>query len=201
MVEGQEKDRIVETKDEISRFLDLFLKIEELLRNNERVIIGIDGNSAGGKTTLAKALQDIYNADVIHMDDFFLPANFRTDERLNEVGGNIHYERFMDEVISKIKESELVYGVFDCSTMNYGMKKRVRTKPMLIVEGVYSLHPKFIHIYDLKVFLSVSQKDQKSRILDRSDGDKLRRYETEWLPMENKYFDELEVYNKCDFRF
>lgn len=201
MVEGQEKDRIVETKDEISRFLDLFLKIEELLRNNERVIIGIDGNSAGGKTTLAKALQDIYNADVIHMDDFFLPANFRTDERLNEVGGNIHYERFMDEVISKIKESELVYGFFDCSTMNYGMKKRVRTKPMLIVEGVYSLHPKFIHIYDLKVFLSVSQKDQKSRILDRSDGDKLRRYETEWLPMENKYFDELEVYNKCDFRF
>lgn len=201
MVEGQEKDRIVETKDEISRFLDLFLKIEELLRNNERVIIGIDGNSAGGKTTLAKALQDIYNADVIHMDDFFLPANFRTDERLNEVGGNIHYERFMDEVVSKIKESELVYGVFDCSTMNYGMKKRVRTKPMLIVEGVYSLHPKFIHIYDLKVFLSVSQKDQKSRILDRSDGDKLRRYETEWLPMENKYFDELEVYNKCDFRF
>lgn len=201
MVEGQEKDRIVETKDEISRFLDLFLKIEELLRNNERVIIGIDGNSAGGKTTLAKALQDIYNADVIHMDDFFLPANFRTDERLNEVGGNIHYERFMDEVISKIKESELVYGVFDCSTMNYGMKKRIRTKPMLIVEGVYSLHPKFIHIYDLKVFLSVSQKDQKSRILDRSDGDKLRRYETEWLPMENKYFDELEVYNKCDFRF
>lgn len=201
MVEGQEKDRIVETKDEISRFLDLFLKIEELLRNNERVIIGIDGNSAGGKTTLAKALQDIYNSDVIHMDDFFLPANFRTDERLNEVGGNIHYERFMDEVISKIKESELVYGVFDCSTMNYGMKKRVRTKPMLIVEGVYSLHPKFIHIYDLKVFLSVSQKDQKSRILDRSDGDKLRRYETEWLPMENKYFDELEVYNKCDFRF
>lgn len=201
MVEGQEKDRIVETKDEISRFLDLFLKIEELLRNNERVIIGIDGNSAGGKTTLAKALQDIYNADVIHMDDFFLPANFRTDERLNEVGGNIHYERFMDEVISKIKESELVYGVFDCSTMNYGMKKRIRTKPMLIVEGVYSLHPKFIHIYDLKVFLSVSEKDQKSRILDRSDGDKLRRYEDEWLPMENKYFNEFEVYNKCDFRF
>lgn len=201
MVEGQEKDRIVETKDEISRFLDLFLKIEELLRNNERVIIGIDGNSAGGKTTLAKALQDIYNADVIHMDDFFLPANFRTDERLNEIGGNIHYERFMEEVVSKIQESELVYGVFDCSTMSYGMEKRARTKPMLIVEGVYSLHPKFIHIYDLKVFLSVSEKDQKSRILDRSDGDKLRRYEDEWLPMENKYFNEFEVYNKCDFRF
>ena len=32
------------------------------------------------------------------MDDFFLPMELRTAERLEEPGGNVHYERFSAEV-------------------------------------------------------------------------------------------------------
>lgn len=33
-----------------------------------------------------------------HMDDFYLQGRQRTYERLNEVGGNVDYERFAKEV-------------------------------------------------------------------------------------------------------
>ena len=49
------------------------------------------------------------------MDDFFLPFELRTAERLKEPGGNVHYERFIDEVVSKLSAGEpFEYGVFRC---------------------------------------------------------------------------------------
>ncbi len=202
MNETQKKDMINKTKEEISRFLDLFLKIEEYLEKKDRVIIGIDGNSASGKTTLANALKDIYGVDVIHMDDFFLPKDLRSEKRLNEIGGNIHYERFIDEIVNNMDQEKLVYRKFDCSKMDYIEDKIIAlTKPMLIIEGVYSLHPKYTQIYDLKVFLSSQDEDQKSRILERSNQEKLDRYIKEWLPLEESYFKEFEINKTCDFIF
>ena len=61
-------------------------------------IIAIDGRAASGKSTLAQQLGELLDADVIHMDDFFLPPSLRTKERLSEPGGNVHYERFAEEV-------------------------------------------------------------------------------------------------------
>lgn len=202
MNETQKKDMINKTKEEISRFLDLFLKIEVYLEKKDRVIVGIDGNSASGKTTLANALKDIYGVDVIHMDDFFLPKDLRSEKRLNEIGGNIHYERFIDEIVNNMDQEKLEYRKFDCSKMDYIEDKiTALTKPMLIIEGVYSLHPKYTQIYDLKVFLSSQDEDQKSRILERSNHEKLDRYIKEWLPLEESYFKEFEINKTCDFIF
>ena len=44
-------------------------------------IIAIDGRCAAGKTTLAARLAKELGGDVIHMDDFFLPLELRTEER------------------------------------------------------------------------------------------------------------------------
>jgi hypothetical protein len=38
------------------------------------------------------------DATIFHMDDFYLQGRQRTYERLNEVGGNVDYERFAKEV-------------------------------------------------------------------------------------------------------
>ena len=47
-------------------------KIAELLLQKERVIVGIDGCCASGKTTLADKLSRSFDCNVFHMDDFFL---------------------------------------------------------------------------------------------------------------------------------
>ena len=82
-------------------------RIDELLNKQEQIIITIDGCAASGKSTLAKELQPVYNAEVIHMDDFFLPFDLRTKERLDEPGGNIHYERFSDALVVNVLFSTL----------------------------------------------------------------------------------------------
>lgn len=63
------------------------------------LILGIDGMCGAGKTSLAAFLSERYSCSVVHADDFFLPPELRTAERLSEPGGNIHYERLMEEVI------------------------------------------------------------------------------------------------------
>lgn len=45
-------------------------KIAELLSQKERVIVGIDGCCAAGKTTLADKLSRSFDCNVFHMDDF-----------------------------------------------------------------------------------------------------------------------------------
>ena len=64
-------------------------KITELLSGRERVIVGIDGFCAAGKTTLADRLSRKFDCNVFHMDDFFLRPGQRTPERRAEVGGNV----------------------------------------------------------------------------------------------------------------
>ena len=60
------------------RFLNVFtvlLKAAALPERDGVRVIVIDGRSASGKTTLAKQLSLILDADVVHMDDFFYRLN------------------------------------------------------------------------------------------------------------------------------
>ena len=69
-------------------------------------VIAIDGRSGAGKTTLSQILSERLGASVVHMDDFFLPLSLRSDKRLSEAGGNVHYERFIEEVLPHINDGK-----------------------------------------------------------------------------------------------
>lgn len=49
-------------------------------------VIAMDGRAAAGKTTLAEELAVTLGGAVVHMDDFFLPGELRTPERLAAPG-------------------------------------------------------------------------------------------------------------------
>ena len=89
--------------------------IDELFKTSPNIVIAIDGNSCSGKTTLANQLKKIYNCNVIHMDDYFLPLNKRTKERLLMPGGNINFEKFYDDIIKNLGK-DLILEAFDCKT-------------------------------------------------------------------------------------
>ena len=55
--------------------------IEALLAQNGTAIVAIDGKCTSGKTTLAAGLAEIFDCNVLHMDDFFLRPEQRTPER------------------------------------------------------------------------------------------------------------------------
>lgn len=172
--------------------------INELIHQKDRIIIAIEGGCTSGKTTLASKLSEIYDANVIHMDDFFLPFEMRTEERMKEIGGNIDYDRFNAEVAEKIIKNETFsYGIFDCSSGKIKKTVTVEPKRLNIVEGVYSMHPLFDKIYTLKAFLMISKDEQITRLKARNP-EKFQRFINEWIPKENEYFSHFRIKEKCD---
>jgi uridine kinase len=178
--------------------LDLLQCLNQIPKDGVKVV-AVDGRAASGKTTLAELLSSVLNAETIHMDDFFLPLELRTQGRLLEAGGNIHYERFCEEVLPNIAAKEpFSYGVFDCSRMEMCGKKTVGAGKWRIVEGSYSHHPKFGDYADLRVFCSVESEEQMKRIVSRNGERMAMRFKEEWIPMEEKYFSGYSISESAD---
>lgn len=182
------------------RLIPVKKRIEELLKEKERVVVAFDGRSASGKTCAAGYFAQEMDADVIFMDDFFLPPELRTQERRAEPGGNVHYERFEDEVVAGIRRGgRFGYRVFDCSSMDYAAdNKWCEDCRLIIVEGAYSTHPRFGKYYDLSVFFHVDPEEQKKRILERNGAEKLSDFTQMWIPMEERYIAAFDIENRCD---
>ncbi len=162
-------------------------------------VIAIDGKAGAGKSTYAKRLQEILDGDMVYLDDFFLPPELRTPERLNEAGGNIHYERFAEQVLPYIREAEgFSYEVFDCSRMAICGSRELGSKPYRIAEGSYSHHPKFGDYADLRLFVDVDPVEQMKRIELRNGEVMAERFRTQWIPMENRYFDTFHIPKQAD---
>ena len=174
-------------------------RIETLLKGEKHpILISIEGGAGSGKTTLAARLSERFGAIVHHMDDFFLPLSLRTPERLSAPGGNVHYERFRAEVIDGIfSGAPFSYGVFDCGMGEITKQKSVKPERLHIIEGVYSAHPFFGDIYDLRIFLEISEEEQAARICARN-GEKAELFFSRWIPMENRYFEHFAVKENSD---
>ena len=77
----------------------------------------------------------------------------------------------------------------------------MQPKQLNIIEGSYSLHPTLSDSYDLKVFLTIDSELQSKRILNRNGPEKHKRFISEWIPLENHYFNELNIQAQCDLVF
>ena len=182
-------------------FLPLFTQIDKCLAKG-KAIIAIEGGSASGKSTLADILKEVYACNVIHMDDFFLRPEQRTQERLLEVGGNIDYERFSLEVLAPLAKNETVcYKPFDCAKQALGEAITLHPDKLTIIEGVYSMHPSFERYYDLSIFLNIDPVYQKERILARNSPSFAKRFFEEWIPFENLYFAKMKIKERADIVF
>ncbi len=180
--------------------LPLLTNIDKRLSKGT-VRLAIEGGSAGGKTTLCNILKKFYDCTVFHTDDYFLRPEQRTKERLAEIGGNFDRERFSEEILTPLWSRETVtYSPFNCATQKLMSPISVKTKPLTIVEGVYSTHPLLDNRYDLCVFLDIEEELQRQRILKRNTPAIAKRYFEEWIPMENRYFLHYGIKEKCGLK-
>ena len=158
------------------------------------IIIAIDGRCASGKTTLAKAISEQIDCNVIHMDDFFLRPEQRTANRLATPGENIDHERFLEEVLIPLSKGlPVTYHPFDCHKMGFGEEILLSPKKINIVEGSYSYHPSLRDYYAYTFFLTISLEEQMKRIIDREGVEKAKIFKEKWIPLEEEYFKTLKV--------
>lgn len=182
-----------------SEYKDVFEVIKSLLRDNEKLVIAIDGRCGGGKSSLGAMLAEEFDCSLFHMDDFFLPFEMKTSERLSEAGGNVHYERFEEEILKPIKNNKpVIYRKYLCNKGEFSQPIKVEAKNLTIVEGSYSLHPTLRNYYDYKIFITVDPKLQYERILKRNGKEKQQDFLNKWIPMEEHYFEELDIKKQCD---
>ena len=181
-------------------------KILELIKEKQRLlnrplIIGIDGRCGSGKTTLSNILKDCFNAEIIRFDHFFLQPHQRVEERLNEIGGNFDYERFILEVKNPlINKKDSYYQVFNCASMKLEEQIKVDTSKTIIIEGTYSCHPLIEDIYDIKIFVDIDSEEQINRIRNRDGELFLNKFISEWIPKEEAYFLKFNVEDKADIK-
>jgi len=177
------------------------MSIQELKKyivTNKNKVIAIDGPSGAGKSTLSKQLKEEFSCVVFHTDDYFLPSHRKTEDRLNEPGGNLDYERMEEEIFSKINQDFITSNPYNCQTniLENGIPKK--RSSIIIIEGVYSMHPRFQKYIDFSVFLHVNRETQLSRILARSNDFMLQRFMKEWIPLEDTYFLQCNIKNTVD---
>ena len=177
---------------------DSILKLINTYNSDSPFLLAIDGRCASGKTTIANELAGILHCNLIHMDDFYLPLNQRTPERMALPGGNIDFERLINEVISPIKSgTSALYRPYDCHKDYYYSPKHLDIRKNSILEGSYSCHPFLGEFLDLKVFYDISPATQIERISKRNP-DTLEMFLSTWIPREEVYFDTYNIRNLCD---
>lgn len=174
-------------------------QIHHLLKGDEPILIAIDGHCGSGKSTLADKIKEDYDCNIFHMDDYFLPIDMRTKSRLEEPGGNVHYERFKVEIIKPLQKSrDIYYRPYDCGVGSFSSCSIIPFKRLNIIEGSYSMHPSIASYYDLKIFLEIDSKEQIRRIKIRNGEDKIENFLKKWIPMENLYFSTYYIKDKSD---
>lgn len=187
-------------KTENEMFLPLFEKIDTLLQKG-KVTFAIEGGSGSGKTSLSKMLEERYDCNVFHMDDFFLRPEQRVPERFMEPGGNVDRERFLETVLLPLSSNETInYVRFDCGSFTLSQSQKIAPKKINIIEGSYSMHPELSWAYDFGVFLEISPRLQEERIRKRNSPESAKRFFKEWIPMENTYHEMMNVKERCELK-
>ena len=169
--------------------MEWIIRIQQKQAGNGRLLITLDGPCASGKTTLAKKLAAVFEAALVHTDDFVVPHAQKTAARLAIPGGNCDAERLVKEVAAPWKRGESVkYRRYDCGLDRLLPEEELPPASMLILEGSYSSLPAIRKYADLCLFLDAPEQVRLARLKERESAESFRRFLEKWIPLENAYF-------------
>ena len=180
---------------------DLCLLLPLLLE--KKPLFVLDGPCGSGKTTLAGLLGEFLEGQVVPMDDFFLPPELRREERLSQPGGNLHRERFLEQVLLPLTQGKpLAWDRYDCATGQL-IPREGKTGCPLIFEGSYSHHPAFAESYRqlgaCRVWVDCGEEEQRRRLRERNP-EKMKIFLKKWIPLEKDYFLAYDIPLRADVR-
>jgi uridine kinase len=149
-----------------------------------RVLVGIDGPDAAGKTTLADRFAAAHPEPVrrVSADDFVRPREERY--RRGELSPEGYYR-----------------DLFDLPALTAACDGGAAT---VVVDGVFLLRPELRHLWTLSVYLRVSEGETLRRALVRdlagfgSAREVERRYRTRYLPGQALYRQDADPEGRAD---
>ena len=172
-------------------------RLKEQIENHDGIyVIAIDGMCASGKTTLGLKLAKELDANLVHMDDFYLPKTSRPSSFLEQPGAHMDFLRLKEEVLNHLSE-EVLYQRLDCQSQELSIIEKLSPKKVWIVEGSYSLHPELGKYYTHAIFKKVEETKQSRRIHKRNSKNAADFFQI-WIPLENAYFEKYQIEGLCN---
>lgn len=164
-------------------YFPLLLKISSM----EGGIVAIDGDCGSGKSTLAQLIAALFDCNVVHMDDYYLPINQRQENWRQIPGGNMDFARLRQQVLVPLSSGASAQVLpYRCTTGGYGTGEVLSPKPLTILEGGYSLHPQLREFVTQGIFLRCGTDAQLARLQKREEG-RIAPFTDLWIPMERRY--------------
>jgi len=159
-------------------------------------LVGIDGRSGSGKSSLAKELARNLNAFVLELDGYHVPME--TAARLSpggEVGAMIDYRRFARDVIDPIEANEQPVYRWASALRDYDHGE-VRLRPsLLIVDGTFSCRSVLWPAYQFRILVERDRSDaiEGAKSRDSELPSRWLQYIHEvWIDDEDRHMTELE---------
>ena len=168
-------------------FFPALLALAGLAEAGRPAVAAVDGRSGSGKTSFARLAAQLFPCTVVHMDDYYLPPDRRAPDWEQIPGGNMDLERFDAEVLTPARRGEAIpCRPYRCRIGTLEPLRLLPARPLVLVEGSYSLHPRLRARYDLRIFLTCSREEQTARLTAR-EGEKFPALRDRWGPLEERY--------------
>lgn len=178
-------------------YLPVIKRIAELVGNGKPVLIAIDGRCGSGKSTMGQWMQEHFDCNLFHMDDFYLPFARRIPGWEKIASANMDLVRFLEQVITPVKRGEqIAYKAYNAHKDFY-VSSIIGPKELNIVEGSYCHHPRLREEYDITIFLTCEAAEQEARLRAR-EGEHFKSYQDRWIPLEERYFTQFAIEEKSD---
>ena len=185
-------------KEEYGKFFRVFRDIMEGWKGNGPFILAIDGRCGSGKSSLGRALEEVFSCTLVHMDDYYLPVEQRSRDWMEIPAGNMDLERFRAEVLEPARQGkDIHYRPYCCQKGAMGEERILSGTSFLVVEGSYSHHPMLREYYDRTIFLTCGKEEQIRRLQER-EGDYFLRFQEIWMPLEERYFQAFSIAEQAD---
>jgi len=155
--------------------------------DKDMICIAIDGYCGSGKTTFAQKLQIETDGNLVHIDDFYLPFSQRKENWKEILAGNMDFSRLKEEILDRLDQSVIEYGIFNPHKQDIITKKTINKKKILILEGAYSHHEEIRKYFDYFIFFQCSDKKQRERLIQR-EGEHYEAFRNIWIKRERDYF-------------
>lgn len=180
---------------------DAALLVAELGRVKQPALIAIDGHSAAGKSTLARALQEVRrDVQIVYGDDFYrvMPETERFG--LDASTGYKRYydwERLERQVLAPLINGQTAhYRAYNWKTGALGDWKAVQPYGAVIVEGVFSARPELRGYYDAIFLVETEEKTRAWRQKQRADA--ADAWLERWDAAEKHYLKTTELHAYAD---
>lgn len=164
------------------------------------VFVAVDGRSGAGKSTFAAALAAATDASLIEGDAFYAGGlELRNDTPEQRAQACIDRPKLRG-VLERLRSGRATtfrsfdWDAFDGSLS--GLTCTVEPGKVIIIEGVYSCHPDFADLLEIRILLTAADPVREKRLLQREGS--IGPWERQWHEAEEWYFSNVAIADHFD---